>query len=191
MSFCRKIFFWMVFLGGFAVISSANAAKITFHTSEGDIVVELFPAEAPKTVENIIEYVEMGHYDGLLFHRIIPNFVIQVGGFEPGMKQRIPKRRPIKNEADNGLKNTKYSLSMARTNKPHTATSQFFINLKDNENLDHHAKNDRGWGYAVFGQVVGGKDVVDRIATAKTGSLGPYKDVPEEDIIIEKAVYEE
>ena len=155
-------------------------------TNQGVIELEMFTAEAPDTTANFIDYVNNGFFDGLIFHRVIPGFVIQGGGFEPGMKHRNPGA-PIQNEADNGLKNLRGTLSMARTSDPHSATSQFFINLKDNDFLDHSGKNANGWGYAVFAKVVSGMDVVDRIAKAPTGNAAGHSDVPVEDMIIEKA----
>ena len=155
-------------------------------TNQGVIEIEMFTEEAPNTVANFIKYVNDGFFDGLVFHRVIPGFVIQGGGFEPGMKYRNPGA-PIQNEADNGLKNLRGSLSMARTSDPHSATSQFFINLKDNDFLDHSGKNASGWGYAVFAKVVSGMDVVDKIAQAPTGNAAGHSDVPVEDMIVEKA----
>ena len=153
----------------------------------GDITLELDQAKAPKSVENFLAYVKKGHYDNTVFHRVIPGFMIQGGGFEPGMKQK-PCDAPIQNEADNGLKNDSYTVAMARTNDPHSATAQFFINIADNAFLNHTAPSAQGWGYAVFGKVVGGKDVVDKIKAVKTGRKGSHDDVPHEDVIIEKAV---
>ena len=154
-------------------------------TNFGVIEIEMFPNEAPKTTANFMQYVDEGFFDGLIFHRVIPGFMIQGGGFEPAMKQKA-NRSPIENEADNGLKNERGTLSMARTNDPHSATSQFFINLKDNDFLDHSAKNANGWGYAVFAKVVSGMDVVDEIAQTPTGNAGGHGDVPLEDAVIEK-----
>lgn len=158
--------------------------KVIFHTNKGDIVIELNPEKAPKTVENFLRYAREGHYDGTIFHRVIPGFVIQGGGHTPDMAQK-PTHAPIENEADNGLKNKKYTLSMARTMDPHSATSQFFINLADNAFLDHTAKDVNGWGYAVFGEVIEGQDVVDAIAKVPTGNRAGHQDVPAEDIVIE------
>ncbi|MDJ0958383.1 MAG: peptidylprolyl isomerase [Arenicellales bacterium] len=155
-------------------------------TNFGVIEIELFQDEAPDTTANFMQYVNEGYFDGLIFHRVIPNFVIQGGGFEPGMKQKTTNA-PIENEADNGLKNERGTLSMARTSDPHSATSQFFINLKDNDFLDHKAKDTNGWGYAVFAKVVSGMDVVDAISQAPTGNVGMHSDVPVEDVVIEKA----
>jgi peptidyl-prolyl cis-trans isomerase B (cyclophilin B) len=153
----------------------------------GDITLELDQAKAPKSVENFLAYVKKGHYDNTVFHRVIPGFMVQGGGFEPGMKQK-PSDAPIQNEANNGLKNDNYTVAMARTNDPHSATAQFFINVADNAFLNHTAPSAQGWGYAVFGKVVAGKDVVDRIKAVKTGRKGFHDDVPNDDVIIEKAV---
>ena len=153
----------------------------------GDITLELDQAKASKSVENFLAYVNKGHYDNTVFHRVIPGFMVQGGGFEPGMKQK-PSDAPIANEANNGLKNDNYTVAMARTNDPHSATAQFFINIADNAFLNHTAPSAQGWGYAVFGKVVGGKEVVDRIKAVKTGRKGFHDDVPNEDVIIEKAV---
>ena len=157
--------------------------RVTLDTSKGKIVVELFPDKAPKTVANFLQYVKAGFYDGVIFHRVIPDFMIQTGGFTSDMTQK-PNKGPIKNESDNGLHNERGTLAMARLTEPHTASSQFFINLKDNRSLDH---SPRGWGYTVFGQVVEGMDVVDAIATVRTTTKGPHGDVPVEPILIKKA----
>ena len=161
------------------------AVKLT--TNHGDIVIELDAEKAPETVKNFLAYVEAGHYDNTIFHRVINGFMIQGGGFEPGMKQK-PTDAPIENEANNGLKNANYTVAMARTNVPHSATAQFFINVADNDFLNHTAPTPQGWGYAVFGKVVSGQDVVDRIKAVKTGRKGFHDDVPNEDVVIEKAV---
>jgi len=160
--------------------------KVKLTTNMGDIVLELDAEKAPVTVENFLNYVKNGHYNGLIFHRIIPNFMVQGGGLEPGMKER-PNLSPIQNEADNGLKNDKGTIAMARTNEPHSATSQFFINLKDNDFLNHTSKDQSGWGYTVFGQVVEGIDVVDTMGTAQTGTVAGQGDVPNEDVLLIKA----
>ena len=152
----------------------------------GVITIELDPAKAPKSVENFLEYVAKGHYDNTIFHRVIPGFMVQGGGFEPGMKQK-PSDAEIENEANNGLKNDKYTVAMARTSAPHSATAQFFINIADNGFLNHTAPSAQGWGYAVFGKVIAGTDVVDKIKGVKTGNKGHHGDVPVEDVIIEKA----
>ncbi len=159
---------------------------VRFTTNYGVIDIEVFDDQAPVTAKNFVDYVNDGFYDGLIMHRVIPNFVIQGGGFEPGMKER-PTRDPIKNEADNGLKNDRGTLSMARTNDPNSASSQFFINLKDNAFLDHSGKNPSGWGYAVFAKVVKGIDVVDKIAGVETARAGVHDDVPKKDVIITTA----
>ena len=153
----------------------------------GVITLELDEAKAPKSVANFLQYVNAGHYNNTVFHRVIKNFMIQGGGFEPGMKQK-PTQAPVTNEADNGLKNDKYTVAMARTSDPHSATAQFFINVADNGFLNHTAPSAQGWGYAVFGKVVAGTDVVDKIKAVKTGRKGFHDDVPKEDVIIEKAV---
>ncbi|MFV5214204.1 peptidylprolyl isomerase [Azonexus caeni] len=159
---------------------------IKLTTNFGVISLELDAEKAPKTVENFIAYVEAGHYDNTVFHRVIKNFMIQGGGMEPGMKQK-DTRAPIENEAANGLKNVRGSIAMARTSDPHSATAQFFINTVDNDFLDFKAPSGQGWGYCVFGQVVEGMDVVDKIRAVRTGNKGFHQDVPVEDVIIEKA----
>ena len=167
--------------------AAAGNARVTMTTSKGAIVLELDADKAPKTVANFLAYVKAGHYDGTVFHRVIKGFMIQGGGFEPGMNQK-PTNAPVENEADNGLKNLVGTIAMARTSDPHSASAQFFINTADNGFLDHTAKNDRGWGYAVFGKVVEGLDVVRAIEGVATGRSGPYGDVPVEDVVIQKAV---
>ena len=159
---------------------------VKLRTSFGIIALELDTGRAPETVKNFLEYVESGFYSNTVFHRVIDGFMIQGGGFEPGMRQK-PARSPIKNEAHNGLKNERYTIAMARTSEPHSASSQFFINVKDNGFLDHSAQNAQGWGYCVFGKVVEGRDVVDKIKQVKTGKRGGHADVPVEDVIIERA----
>ncbi|MDT0449616.1 peptidylprolyl isomerase [Streptomyces hesseae] len=161
-------------------------AKVRLTTNHGDIVLELNEEKAPKSVENFLAYVDAGHYNGTVFHRVIPGFMIQGGGFAPGMNQK-PTNAPIDNEADNGLKNTMYSVAMARTNDPHSATAQFFINVGDNDFLNFTSKSPNGWGYAVFGQVVEGQDVVDKIKSVQTGTRGFHQDVPKDDVVIESA----
>ena len=158
---------------------------VKLHTNFGVIALELDAANAPETVKNFIGYVESGHYGNTIFHRVIDGFMIQGGGFEPGMKQK-PTRAPVKNEAANGLKNDRYTVAMARTNDPHSASAQFFINLKDNDFLNHTAPTPQGWGYCVFGKVVEGQDVVDRIKAVKTGRSGMHQYVPQQDVIIER-----
>lgn len=160
--------------------------NVLMKTSMGDITIKLNTEKAPKTAENFKNYVEAGFYDGLIFHRVINGFMIQGGGFEPGMKQR-ETNDPIDNEANNGLKNAKYTLAMARTMDPHSATGQFFINVADNAFLDHKSETVDGWGYAVFGEVIEGTDVVERIKAVPTTFKGGHQDVPTEDVIIEKA----
>jgi peptidyl-prolyl cis-trans isomerase B (cyclophilin B) len=162
--------------------------KVELHIKNyGVITLELDSAKAPKSAENFVNYVKNGHYDNTVFHRVIPGFMVQGGGFEPGMKQK-PTGAEIENEANNGLKNDNYTVAMARTSAPHSATAQFFINVADNGFLNHTAPSAQGWGYAVFGKVVDGKDVVDRIKGVKTGRKGFHDDVPREDVVIEKAV---
>ena len=156
-----------------------------FTTNMGVFDVELNEAAAPKTCENFLSYVRSGFYNGTIFHRVISGFMIQGGGFEPGLKQKQTKA-PIENEANNGLKNDKYTIAMARTNEPHSATSQFFINVADNDFLNHTSPTSRGWGYAVFGKVVSGTDVIDAIARVRTASRSWYGDVPVEDVVMEK-----
>jgi len=153
----------------------------------GVITIELDGEKAPKSAENFLAYVNKGHYDRTIFHRVIDGFMIQGGGFEPGMTQK-PTDAPIDNEANNGLKNDKYTLAMARTQAPHSATAQFFINVADNGFLNHTAPSLQGWGYAVFGKVVKGTEIVDQIRGVKTGRNGFHDDVPKEDVVIEKAV---
>jgi len=160
--------------------------KVKLTTSMGDIVLELDAEKAPITVKNFVQYVESGQYDGLIFHRIIPGFMVQGGGMEPGMQER-PNGSPIQNEADNGLKNDKGTIAMARTNDPHSATSQFFINLSNNDFLNHSGKNPAGWGYAVFGKVVEGGEVVDEMGAVATGNVGSHGDVPIKEVVLIKA----
>ncbi|CAB3791815.1 MULTISPECIES: peptidylprolyl isomerase [Paraburkholderia] len=160
---------------------------VELHTNHGVIKLELDAEKAPKSVENFLNYVKAGHYDNTVFHRVIDGFMIQGGGFEPGMKQK-PTAEPINNEANNGLKNVNGSVAMARTNDPHSATAQFFINVNDNDFLNHSSPTPQGWGYAVFGKVVDGMDVVEKIKKVKTGSKGFHQDVPADDVVIEKAV---
>jgi len=159
---------------------------VKLHTNQGVITLELDAAKAPKTVENFLAYVKAGHYDGTVFHRVINGFMIQGGGFAPGMRQK-PTEAAITNEAGNGLRNQKYTIAMARTGDPHSATAQFFINVADNDFLNHTAPSGQGWGYCVFGKVVEGQDVVDKIKSVKTGRSGTHQDVPEQDVVIERA----
>jgi peptidyl-prolyl cis-trans isomerase B (cyclophilin B) len=157
---------------------------IVLKTNHGDISIELDFEKAPKSSENFLAYAKDGFYNGTIFHRVIDGFMIQGGGFEPGMNQK-PTGAPIENEADNGLKNDCYTLAMARTMDPHSATAQFFINVKDNDFLNHSSPTPQGWGYAVFGKVVAGTEVVDAIKGVATGSAGGHQDVPREDVVIE------
>ncbi|HET7792458.1 MAG TPA: peptidylprolyl isomerase [Rhizobacter sp.] len=159
---------------------------VELQTNKGNIRVELDEAKAPLTVANFIAYVEKGHYNGTVFHRVIKSFMIQGGGFEPGMKQK-PTVEPIQNEANNGLKNDHYTIAMARTSAPHSASAQFFINTTDNDFLNFKSESPNGWGYAVFGKVVAGKEVVDAIEGVKTGNRGGHGDVPLEDVVITQA----
>lgn len=164
----------------------STTPRVKLQTNMGDMIIELNAEKAPKTVENFLSYVKEGFYDNTVFHRIINNFMIQGGGFDVGMKQK-PTHAAIENEADNGLKNNRYTLAMARTGDPHSATAQFFINVADNEFLNFTSPTPNGWGYAVFGKVVEGMDVVDKIKEVKTGNKGFHQDVPLEDVILEKA----
>jgi peptidyl-prolyl cis-trans isomerase B (cyclophilin B) len=159
---------------------------IRFETSMGDILLELDAEKAPKTVENFLNYVKSGHYDGTIFHRVIDGFMIQGGGMTPDMREK-PTEAPIENEADNGLQNAAYTVAMARTMAPHSATAQFFINVKNNEFLDHKNKTEAGWGYTVFGKVAKGHSVVNKIKGVKTGRKGMHDDVPVEPVEIIKA----
>ncbi|HCX32751.1 MAG TPA: cyclophilin [Rhodocyclaceae bacterium] len=159
---------------------------VILHTNRGEITLELLEDEAPLTVRNFLDYVDSGFYDGTIFHRVIDGFMIQGGGFEPGMKQK-ETRSPVKNEADNGVANARGTVAMARTADPHSATAQFFINVADNAFLDHRSPDAQGWGYCVFARVAEGMDVIDAIRTAQTGSRGFHQDVPDEDVIIERA----
>jgi peptidyl-prolyl cis-trans isomerase B (cyclophilin B) len=162
--------------------------KVELHVKDyGVITLELDEQKAPQSTQNFLDYVKSGHYDGTIFHRVINGFMIQGGGFKPGMSQK-PTNKPIQNEANNGLKNDNYTVAMARTSDPHSATAQFFINVANNEFLNHTAPTSQGWGYAVFGKVVSGQDVIDRIKGVKTGRKGFHDDVPNDDVVIEKAV---
>ena len=160
--------------------------QVDLETSAGTIRVELDDEKAPETVKNFLTNVENGHYDNTVFHRVIKGFMVQGGGFEPGMSQK-PTGSTIQNEANNGLKNAKYTLAMARTSAPHSATAQFFINAADNEFLNFKSETPQGWGYAVFGRVVSGQDVVDAIEKVRTGNRGGHSDVPLEDVTITRA----
>jgi peptidyl-prolyl cis-trans isomerase B (cyclophilin B) len=159
---------------------------VRLHTNHGIITLELDAAKAPKSVENFLAYVRAGHYDNTVFHRVINGFMIQGGGFENGMRQK-PSQGAIPNEAANGLKNVRYSVAMARTSDPHSATAQFFINVADNHFLNHTAPTPQGWGYCVFGRVVDGFDVVDKIKDVRTARMGMHSDVPEEDVVLQRA----
>jgi peptidyl-prolyl cis-trans isomerase B (cyclophilin B) len=162
--------------------------KVALHIAGyGVVTIELDQEHAPKSTANFLAYVASGHYDNTIFHRIIPGFMVQGGGMEAGMKQKQTKA-PIENEANNGLKNNNYTLAMARTGDPHSATSQFFINVSNNDFLNHTAETSQGWGYAVFGKVVEGTEIVDKLKSVKTGRSGFHDDVPNEDVVIEKAV---
>jgi len=159
---------------------------IKLHTSLGEITLELDAEKAPKTVQNFIDYVEAGHYDGTIFHRVIDGFMVQGGGMTPDMEQK-PTRETIENEANNGLKNDRGTVAMARTQAPHSASAQFFINVADNEFLNYRSPDLNGWGYCVFGKVVEGMDVVEKIRSVKTGRRGFFQDVPAEDVLIVRA----
>ena len=161
--------------------------QVDLHTSAGVIRIELDAAKAPLSAENFLAYARAGHYDGTVFHRVIKGFMVQGGGMDADMRQK-PTRAPIRNEANNGLRNTRYTLAMARTSDPHSATAQFFINTVDNAFLDFRAENAQGWGYAVFGRVVSGTEVVDAIEAVRTGRKGFHDDVPLEPVTIERAV---
>jgi peptidyl-prolyl cis-trans isomerase B (cyclophilin B) len=160
---------------------------VVLKTNHGDIKIDLDAQNAPATVENFLQYVRDGHYDNTVFHRVIDGFMIQGGGMEPGLKQK-KTRAPIANEATNGVKNKKYTVAMARTSEPHSATSQFFINVADNDFLDYKGPSANGWGYCVFGRVVEGQDVVDKIKAVATGNSGFHQNVPTQDVVIHKAV---
>ncbi len=180
------VIFSFVCSTGAAASDQGDNIMVEMTTSKGVITLELDAERAPVTVANFLEYVNSGHYDGTIFHRVIPGFVIQGGGMESGMREKTTQA-PIENEADNGLKNLTGTICMARTNDPHSATSQFFINLKDNSFLDHTEKTASGWGYAVFGRVTSGMEVVEAIAAVQTGNSGHHQDVPIEDVVLEKA----
>ena len=177
-------------LGGISATSPSAQAdatenpQVTFETSHGPFVLELDQGAAPATVENFLTYVRKGFYDGTIFHRVIAGFMIQGGGFSPEFKQ-LETRAPIRNEADKGGKNDRGTIAMARTSDPHSATAQFFINVVDNDFLNHRGRTTQGWGYTAFGRVVEGMDTVDRIAAVKTGSRGMFQDVPEDTVVIQ------
>jgi peptidyl-prolyl cis-trans isomerase B (cyclophilin B) len=161
-------------------------SRVVLETSKGRIVIELDPGKAPQTVKNFLDYVKAGHYDNTIFHRVIPGFMIQGGGFDSGMRQK-PTRPPIPNEADNGLLNSRGTLAMARTSDPNSASAQFFINVVDNTFLNFKSKTTQGWGYAVFGKVVEGKETVDQIKKVATANAGGHQNVPTQPVVIEKA----
>lgn len=168
-----------------SVTASAANPQVKMQTGKGDIVIELYPDQAPATVKNFLRYVNDGAYDGTVFHRVIKGFMNQGGGYTPDLQKKPVQYPPVQNEADNGLKNRRGTIAMARTSDPHSATNQFFINTADNSFLDYSGKTPRGWGYAVFGKVVDGMDVVDEIAGVRTGSRGPFRqDVPLETVEI-------
>ncbi|QQZ30444.1 peptidyl-prolyl cis-trans isomerase [Thiothrix subterranea] len=166
--------------------SGDKMSTILIETTKGNIKIELDAAAAPKTVENILAYVKEGFYEGTIFHRVIPGFMVQGGGMNETMKEKADKRPPVKNEANNGLKNDRGTVAMARTNDPHSASSQFFINVSNNDFLNFRSETAQGWGYAVFGKVVEGMDVVDAIVGVKTGNFGPHGDVPVQPILMNK-----
>ena len=175
----------LLIFAGSAIAEDINP-KVVFETSKGKIVLELYPDNAPETVKNFLAYVDSKYYDGTIFHRVIPNFMIQGGGFT-GDKKRKPTQAPIKNEADTGLKNDRGTISMARTGNPHSATAQFFINSKNNNFLNHKSKTQQGWGYTAFGKVIEGMKTVDAISSVKTKTTGGFRDVPAEPVVIKSA----
>ena len=176
------IFLSLLIFAGSAISEDINP-KVELKTSKGSIVLELYVDNAPETVKNFMAYVDAKYYDGTIFHRVIPNFMIQGGGFTPDMKRKTTQA-PIKNEADKGLKNDRGTIAMARTGDPHSATAQFFINTKNNDFLNHRDKTQQGWGYAAFGRVVEGMKTVDAISAVKTRAVGGFRDVPEEPVVI-------
>ena len=179
------IFSTAIFLGGSAIAADINP-KVVLETSKGKIVLELYPDKAPETVKNFLSYVDAKFYDGMIFHRVIPKFMIQGGGFTTDMKRKTTQA-PINNEADKGLKNDRGTIAMARTGDPHSATAQFFINTINNDFLNHKSKTQQGWGYAAFGKVIGGMKTVDAISAVKTTTRGSYRDVPVEPVVIKSA----
>jgi len=172
----------MILAVAFAAIAGDNP-RVEMDTTKGKIILELYADTAPKTVKNFLAYVDAGFYDGTIYHRVIPNFMIQGGGFTADMEQK-KTQAPIDNEADNGLRNERGTIAMARTSVPHSATAQFFINTKNNDFLNHKGKSPQGWGYAVFGRVAEGMVVVDAISKVKTGARGPFRDVPTDPVVI-------
>lgn len=172
--------------GGGAFAAAKERSLVKMETTKGDIVIELFPDKAPKTVANFLEYVKAGAYDGTIFHRVINGFMIQGGGFDQDLRAR-QGRAPIRNEANNGLKNERYTVAMARTNDPHSASNQFFINVVNNDFLDHRSQSQQGWGYAVFGKVVDGERVVDAIKSVPVSNRGSFEGLPREPVVIKKA----
>ena len=182
-----------IFIALFVLIYATSGAMaagkpiVTFKTTMGDFTVQLAPQKTPITVANFLQYVRDGHYDGSIFHRVIPKFLVQGGGFTANFEEKS-LRKPIKNEADKGFSNERGTIAMARTSDPHSATSQFFVNVVYNKFLNHSAKDERGWGYTAFGKVIDGMNIVGRMARVKTGNFGRYSDVPEEPIIIKKAI---
>ena len=183
----------IIVLGALVTLITAGASmavagnhRVEMETSKGKMVIELFPEKAPETVKNFLNYVEAKFYDGTIFHRVIPKFMIQGGGFTSDMKKKTGGT-PIKNEADNGLKNERGTIAMARTGDPHSATAQFFINSANNDFLNHKSKTQQGWGYVVFGKVISGMDVIDAISAVKTVTRGGYRDIPAETIEIRSA----
>ena len=184
----RVVFiFYLVLVQSVAIgISSESSPRIVMETSKGNILIELYPDKAPLTVKNFMAYVDSGYYDGTIFHRVIPSFMIQGGGFTSDMNRK-PTKAPVRNEADNGMKNNRGTIAMARTQDPHSATAQFFINTVDNDFLNHRSKSGQAWGYAVFGKVIQGMDVVDAISSMKTENAGMMRDIPVESVLIIKA----
>jgi peptidyl-prolyl cis-trans isomerase A (cyclophilin A)/peptidyl-prolyl cis-trans isomerase B (cyclophilin B) len=188
MSFTRRAFVSLIafatLIGTVSTSHAAGTPQVTLKTNMGNIVIELYHDKAPKSVANFLEYVKSGHYNGTVFHRVISNFMIQGGGFDVSLKQK-PTNAPIENEARNGLKNETYSVAMARTSNPNSATAQFFINVNNNDFLNYPGQD--GWGYAVFGKVVKGMDVVDKIKNVETTTIGMYQNVPAKPVVIESA----
>jgi peptidyl-prolyl cis-trans isomerase B (cyclophilin B) len=184
------VFFFFALTTGCNAMNESKNPTVKVETSKGEIVLELFADKAPKTVENFLAYVKDGFFDGTVFHRVIPNFMIQGGGFTPDMKEK-PNKDAIENEANNGLKNDTGTIAMARTSNPHSATSQFFINVKDNDFLNFSSETQQGWGYCVFGKVIKGMDVVQEMEKVETGSSGMHQDVPKDPITMTKVTIQE